>query len=101
MDENKIRAASRRSILINAAAWLGAAAIAPALALAGKAFAQAKLKKEAVAYQDKPKGGKDCDDCIHFIPGKTVKALGTCEVVEGPVSPHGYCLAFTPKSKRC
>lgn len=100
MDENQIRTASRRSVLIRATTWLGAAAIAPALAFAGKAFAQAKLKKEAVEYQDKPKEGKDCDDCIQFIPGKTSKALGTCKAVEGPVSPHGYCLAFTPKPKR-
>jgi len=58
----------------------------------------AKLAKADVQYQDRPRDGRDCDDCIHFVPG----AKGTpssCKVVEGQVSPHGYCLAFTPKPK--
>ena len=100
MDEKKMKPASRRSVLLRAGAWLAVAGVLPALALAGKAFAQSKVKKDAVEYQDKPKNGKDCDDCMHFIPGKTAKAPGECKVVEGPVSPHGYCLAFAPRPKR-
>ena len=41
--------------------------------------------------------GKDCDDCIQFVPGPTSEAAGSCKVVAGSISPHGYCLAFTPK----
>ena len=59
--------------------------------------AAAKLAKADVQYQDKPNDGKDCDDCIQFIPDPAHKGAGTCKVVAGPVSAHGYCLAFTPK----
>ena len=53
----------------------------------------AKLAKADVQYQDRPKDGKDCDDCMHFLPGP----IPSCKVVEGAISPHGYCLAFTRK----
>ena len=53
----------------------------------------AKLGKTDVQYQDRPKDGKDCDDCMHFLPGTPP----SCKVVEGAISPHGYCLAFTRK----
>jgi hypothetical protein len=57
----------------------------------------AKLSKDEVQYRDRPNGGKDCDDCIQFVPGPTSEAAGSCKVVAGSISPHGYCLAFTPK----
>jgi hypothetical protein len=57
----------------------------------------AKLSKAEVQYRDRPNSGKDCDDCIQFVPGSTPKAAGSCKVVAGAISPHGYCLAFTPK----
>ena len=48
--------------------------------------------------KDKPKAaGRDCDDCIQFVPDPTRKTVGSCKVVEGEVSAHGYCLAFTPR----
>jgi len=85
---------TRRSIL----GWLAAA---PAMAFFGKAFAQdGKAKKSDMKYQDKPKDGKDCDDCIHFIPGKTAKSPGTCKIVEGAISPNGWCIEFQPKPKK-
>jgi len=88
---------SRRIIMIRAAGWVAAAAAAPALALAGSAQAQTKLTKEAVKYQAKAKDGKDCDDCLQFVPGKNAKAMGTCKIVEGPISPNGWCIAFAQK----
>ena len=57
----------------------------------------AKLSKANVQYQDQPKDGKDCDDCIQFVADPAHKGAGTCKVVAGSVSAHGYCLAFTPK----
>jgi High potential iron-sulfur protein len=57
----------------------------------------AKLAKADVQYRDTPKDGKDCDDCMQFVPGATVNAASSCKIVEGPISAHGYCLAFTPK----
>ena len=76
---------------------LAGLALAPFLAAPVRA---AKLSKADVQYQDKPKDGKDCDDCIQFIADPAHKGAGTCKVVAGPVSAHGYCLAFTPKPSK-
>ncbi|HEV7575039.1 MAG TPA: high-potential iron-sulfur protein [Caldimonas sp.] len=60
--------------------------------------ADAKLAKATVQYLDDGKlPGKDCDDCIQFMPGKTAKDVGTCKIVEGAINPHGHCLAFSPR----
>ena len=61
------------------------------------ATAAQKLAKAAVKYQDAPNGKKDCDDCLQFIPGKTATAEGSCQVVEGAINPHGYCIAWAAK----
>lgn len=94
MQEKAPKATSRRSVI----GWLVAVAIAPAMAVAGKALAQAKMKKDAAQYQDKPKDGKDCEGCSQFVPGKSEKAPGTCKVVEGSISPKGWCMVFAPKT---
>jgi hypothetical protein len=83
-----------RRFWIKGAALLALPALMPLRAIA------AKIAKSEVKYQDKPKAGKDCDDCMHFVPGPSAKAPGTCKVVEGAVSPHGYCIAFTPKARQ-
>ncbi len=59
------------------------------------AFADpAKLAKAAVQYTDAGKmPGKDCDDCMQFVPGSPA----SCKIVEGPIDPHGHCIAFPPK----
>jgi len=74
---------------ITAIAW-AAPAVAPA----------AKLTKESLQYRDAGGvEGQDCDDCTQFIPGRTAKDPGTCNIVDGAVSPHGHCLAFSPKPR--
>jgi len=83
----------RRAFLYSAGI-LGGGAFMPLLT---KAAGAAKLSKAEVQYRDRPNGGKDCDDCIQFVPGPTSKAAGSCKVVAGAISPHGYCVAFTPK----
>lgn len=80
---------SRRSLLqavAGAAAILGAAA--------GPAAAQMKVSKASVAYQDEPDGNRSCGACAHFAPP------GTCQIVQGPISPQGYCRLFTPARQR-
>ena len=63
--------------------------------------APAKLAKSAVKYVDvSADEGKDCDDCVQFVPGATAKGLGTCKIVDGDINPHGHCIAFSPKPKR-
>lgn len=50
---------------------------------------QAKGTKEQYRYQDTPKDGQKCSDCMHFLP-KT----NECRMVKGSISPDGYCKAF-------
>jgi hypothetical protein len=78
---------------------LAALVLVPLIAAPLRAVA-GKLAKADVQYQDQPKGGKDCDDCIQFIADPAHKGAGTCQVVAGAVSAHGYCLAFTPKPNK-
>jgi hypothetical protein len=60
----------------------------------------AKLAKSAVQYVDiGAVAGKDCDDCSQFVPGAAPDAAGSCRIVEGAISPHGHCIAFTPKPR--
>ena len=62
------------------------------------AAAQAKLAKDAVKYVDKGDvPGKDCDDCMHYIAPAKAAAPAGCRLVEGAISPHGHCVAFTPR----
>lgn len=64
------------------------------------ARAQAKLAKDAVKYVEQGNvPGKDCDDCQQYIAPASAREPAGCRIVEGPVSPHGHCIAFTPKAK--
>jgi hypothetical protein len=100
MNDQQPAGVSRRSIVKGAVYALTGISIA-LLTRTGTSAAETKLAKSAVQYVDAGKEeGKDCDDCIQFIPGKTPKAMGTCKVVEGEINPHGHCLAFTPKSNK-
>jgi hypothetical protein len=99
MDEDRSIDVSRRSLVKGGACALAGGVIA---FLTGTRIsaAETKLAKSAVQYVDAGKEeGKDCDDCIQFIPGKTPKATGTCKIVEGEINPHGHCIAFTPRPK--
>jgi len=100
MNHQQRAGVSRRSIVKGGVYALAGIAIA-SLTRTGTSAAETKLAKAAVQYVDAGKEeGKDCDDCIQFIPGKTPKAMGTCKIVEGDINPHGHCIAFTPKPKR-
>jgi hypothetical protein len=46
------------------------------------------VSKEAAQYQDTPKGLLSCSVCTFF------RAPGSCKVVAGIVSPHGWCRFF-------
>jgi hypothetical protein len=48
-------------------------------------------KKEA-HYQSHPHGRERCAGCVHFA------APHGCEIVEGRVSPRGWCSNFTAKA---
>jgi hypothetical protein len=52
----------------------------------------AKGSKESVQYQEGPKDDQKCSSCIHFIAQSN-----ECKVVDGPISPNGWCTLFNPK----
>ena len=87
---------SRKSVLINLLT-LPLAATA-AVALAREASAANKSPQNAVQYQDKPKGSAKCSGCKFYIPGKDPKAKGNCQVVDGAISPNGWCVVYSAKS---
>ena len=84
---------SRRTLLKGAAVIAG---VALASAFTVKAHA-AQSTKATMQYQDTPKGDQKCSACKFFIPGKTSAADGTCQIVEGPISPQGWCTAYIKK----
>lgn len=68
-------------------------------AVAGSAaVAQTKAPKSAVHYQDSPKNGQQCSGCRFFTAGSSPTANGTCQIVQGAISPKGWCSSFAPKS---
>ncbi len=48
-----------------------------------------KSSQASVQYQDQPKGDQKCDGCLHFIAESN-----TCKVVEGQISPNGWCILW-------
>jgi hypothetical protein len=88
-------AISRRWFVKSAALLAGGAAMT---ALHSRpAAAQQKVSQAAMQYQGTPNGTKECANCLQFVPGKTADANGSCKVVEGSISPHGYCIAWAAK----
>ncbi len=98
MEDQRATSLSRRCALRRTAALgLGATIV---WAASPPARAQARLAKDAVKYVDKGDvPGKDCDDCMQYIAPPKAGDAATCRIVEGPISPHGHCIAFTPKAK--
>jgi hypothetical protein len=90
----------------------------------------AKVSKAVAKYQDYPNNGQTCRTCKLFIPaggrsgsgmrggqmgpgmmgghmggmsgqmGPGMMTAGTCEVVEGSISPMGWCVLYQPLSVR-
>ncbi|MDA8127699.1 MAG: high-potential iron-sulfur protein [Betaproteobacteria bacterium] len=52
-----------------------------------------KASQASVQYQDQPKDGKKCADCMHFVAESN-----TCRLVEGKISPSGWCVLWTQKA---
>jgi hypothetical protein len=81
--------ASRRQLL-KGAMLLAGASLSTGLGVTDS-FAQTKASKEAMKYQDKPSAEKQCSNCLQFV------APDSCKIVEGAVSPSGYCIAWVKK----
>ena len=81
---------SRRSLLKSAVLLTGAAC--GGVLVHREARAQQKASKAAMKYQDHPNGEQKCSDCLQFVPPNS------CKVVEGDISPNGYCIAWVKKT---
>jgi hypothetical protein len=75
---------SRRRLIATTAGATSIMALAPL----SKARAVEKMTQQQALYQDSPKDIMMCATCTLFEPPKT------CKVVEGDVSPSGWCKAF-------
>ena len=79
--------------------------------LPASAAAQAKASKATVHYQDQPKGMLMCHMCKFYISaggsrsgmmgrgmmgGGGMMGAGACQVVEGRISPMGWCDLYAP-----
>jgi len=79
---------SRRRLLQGAAMTVaGAAAVMAAIGPA-----EAKMAQKAAAYQDTAKDGQSCASCTLF------KAPSSCTLVDGTISPDGWCRFYSKKS---
>jgi High potential iron-sulfur protein len=79
----------RRSLLKSVPIMAGV--IISTNAVAQNLLAQAKLTHEAAKYQDHPKDGQQCSNCVQFV------APASCKVVEDPIAASGWCQLFMAK----
>lgn len=62
--------------------------------LASPAAADAgKVPKTQAAYQGAPRGDARCEKCAQYQPPSG------CKIVDGAVSPLGWCTFFAPRAK--
>jgi hypothetical protein len=83
MTARQLNPARRRLIkgAVAGAAGLAAAAISPARAAE-------KMTQREAEYQDTPRDIRMCATCSLF------EAPRSCKIVEGDISPNGWCKAF-------
>jgi hypothetical protein len=77
---------SRRTLL---GRWVSGAALFGLMTVPARA-ALNRFTKMASHYMNHPNGAAHCAACRHFQPP------GSCEVVMGHISPHGWCKWFRP-----
>jgi predicted transglutaminase-like cysteine proteinase len=85
MREHRQQGVNRRTLVT------AALAATPFLA-ARTASAGTKISQPAVHYQTGPQNGQECDACAH------VAAPGACKLVDGDISPKGWCRLWTKKA---
>ncbi|MBI1398215.1 MAG: twin-arginine translocation signal domain-containing protein [Betaproteobacteria bacterium] len=81
--------------------FLGRCAVAASAAMAGTVAAVERPKpkdalrrrtREEVGYRDEPYLGRSCAKCVLY------QGHGECVILEGPVSPNGWCTQWVPAS---
>jgi hypothetical protein len=81
----RVRKFGRRELIETA---LASAALGLVFIPARRAEAQQKMTQVQALYQDRPKDGQFCNICTLF------QAPNACKIVQGEISPKGWCKAF-------
>lgn len=73
-------------------------AILPLAGLQPVLPAGAPIAKDQAGYQDVPRAGKVCAQCVYFIFKPTTGAdpKSRCKLIAGPISPAGWCELWAP-----
>ena len=83
----------RRNMLRSAALLAGAGALAGAGLAAGTATAATKkIAQKTVNYQPTPRFKSHCEICAQW------QAPNGCKLVDGEISPNGWCSLYSPKA---
>jgi hypothetical protein len=53
----------------------------------------AKISGQQAQYQSRPNGDRRCSECSFFV------APASCQLVDGEISPDGWCRFFAAKQK--
>lgn len=80
---------SRRDFLFTAA--VGGGAILGTSLIPSAAQASNKMSPRAMSYRPAPNGNQSCANCANFQPP------ASCKVVDGTISPSGWCILYRPK----
>jgi len=91
--------ASRRKLLKIG----GALAAIPVVAMTGNAMAaQNAGLRNALKYQESPKGDQKCSLCMHFVAGASATAKGSCKIMPGDteITPNGWCVSWVAAPKK-
>ena len=81
-------AVSRRRLFRSAV--LAAGGLAAMLGMGLRA--EAKMSQQAGGYQALPKGDQSCATCAYF------KAPSSCTLIDGLISPNGWCRFYVKKA---
>lgn len=73
----------------------------PLLSISKISLAAPSPLRAALGYQEKPKDGHKCSNCMQFVAGKTAKENGGCKLMAGDtgISPEGWCTAWVELKK--
>jgi hypothetical protein len=86
--DNRQPASSRRQLIFGMVVGAG---VAGATILAPRSAAAAKLSQSDTGYQNHPNGAQRCDTCANW------QAPGSCKLVNGTISPSGWCTLFAAR----
>ena len=80
---------SRRDFLF--VSGVAGGAIFGAALVVSPAAASNKMSPKAMQYRPSPNGNQRCDNCANF------QAPGACKLVDGAISPVGWCILYRSK----